>query len=72
MGYEVFKYCKEWLHTKSFPGELNCTNVILITKKENACNLKDLRPIALCNVLYKILAKVLADRLKSVLPSIIS
>lgn len=72
MGHEVFRYCKEWLHTKSFPGELNYTNVFLIPKKEDASCLKDLRPISLCNVLYKILAKVLANRMKTVLPFIIS
>lgn len=72
MGQEVFQYCKEWLRTKSFPGDLNCTNVVLIPKKENASSLKDLRPIALCNVLYKILAKVLAIRMKVVLPFIVS
>ncbi|KAL8126745.1 hypothetical protein AgCh_013868 [Apium graveolens] len=72
MGQEVFKYCKDWLHTKKFPGELNCTNVVLIPKKENASCLKDLRPIALCNVLYKIIAKVLANRMKIILPFVIS
>lgn len=34
--------------------------------------MKDLRPIALCNMLCKILAKVLANRLKHILPGISS
>lgn len=55
-----------------FPSELNNTNVVLIPKKENAACMRDLRPIALCNVLYKILAKVLANRIKVVLPEVVT
>lgn len=72
MGNEVFNCCKAWLQDCSFPAELNDTNVVLIPKKDNADNMKDLHHIALCNVLYKIMAKVLANRLKSILPVTIS
>lgn len=68
----MFECCKEWLKVGSFPASLNDTNVVLIPKKDNACCMKDLRPIALCNILYKILAKVLANRMKNVLSELIN
>ena len=72
LGKEVFNCCKDWLISSSFPANLNDTNVVLIPKKENVVRMKDLRPIALCNALYKILSKVLANRLKCILPQVIS
>lgn len=68
----MFSCCKELLNLNSFPAYLNDTNVVLIPKKENTCCMKDLLPIALCNVLYKILAKVLVNRLKLIFSSLIS
>ena len=41
-------------------------------KIEKPTKMMELRPISLCNVGYKIISKVLCQRLKTCLPSIIS
>jgi hypothetical protein len=51
---------------------LNATFVFLIPKKADALEVKDFRPISLVGGVYKIISKVLANRLKSVLGKIIS
>uniref|UniRef100_A0A803PDE7 Reverse transcriptase domain-containing protein n=1 Tax=Cannabis sativa TaxID=3483 RepID=A0A803PDE7_CANSA len=51
---------------------INNTLIALILKKSHASSLKDFRPISLCSTLYKIVAKIIANRLKVVLGSIIS
>jgi len=69
---DIFKECCEWLDTGQFPPDLNITNIALIPKGSSQVSMKDWRPIALCNVLYKIISKVLANRLKNVLSQCIS
>ena len=55
-----------------FEKSLNATILCLIPKKINAINVKDFRLISLVGSLYKLLSKVLASRLRSVLDKLIS
>ncbi|GLT99814.1 hypothetical protein SLE2022_172280 [Rubroshorea leprosula] len=51
---------------------LNSSFLALVPKKLSPRDLKDFRPISLIGCMYKLLAKVLANRLKEVMPEIIS
>jgi len=57
----IFKECCAWLDTCHFPPDLNMTNIALIPKGNMQTCMKDWRPIALCNVLYKLISKVPAN-----------
>lgn len=50
--------------------ELNGTYIILIPRKENPMKDNDFIPISLCNVAYRFISKLLANRLKEFLPQI--
>jgi hypothetical protein len=54
-----------------FPPNINDTNYALVAKVDRLESMKDLCPMSLCNVVYKILSKVLANRLKRILPTCI-
>ncbi|KAK9749960.1 hypothetical protein RND81_02G161900 [Saponaria officinalis] len=47
------------------------TVITLLPKKASACSVLDYRPISCCTVFYKVVAKVLVNRLKDVLPLIV-
>ena len=71
IGYDVIKNVLNILNFNAPIAELNKTNIALIPKINNPTKICEFRPISLCNVSYKIVSKVLANRLKPFLPSII-
>jgi hypothetical protein len=60
------------INSGTVPDDWNNTTVVLIPKVENPEMVTQYRPISLCNVIYKVISKVLAARLKTILPEIIS
>ncbi|CAA7032485.1 unnamed protein product [Microthlaspi erraticum] len=69
---DVMGFINDFLTSGHFDDRLNMTNIGLIPKTERPTRMTELRPISLCNVGYKILSKVLCERLKIVLPQLIS
>ncbi|XP_019149856.1 PREDICTED: uncharacterized protein LOC109146658 [Ipomoea nil] len=72
VGHDLTSFVLSCLNRKNIPERLNDTTIVLIPKKKVPEKVGDLRPIALCNVAYKVIAKVLANRLKEVLEEVIS
>ena len=69
------KVCKMALHVlrgNPLPEGLNETFLTLIPKVPNVELVTQLRPIGLCNVSYKLVTKCVVQRLKNVLPDLIS
>ena len=69
---DVLAVFEEFYQHSKFKKSLNATFIALIPKKNGASNIRDFRPISLMGSVYKILAKVLANRLKEVLYQLIS
>lgn len=66
-GDDIFEVVTIWMERGFFPYAINDTNIYLIPKCENPKNMKDLRPILLCNMVYKMVSKLLANIMKKCL-----
>ena len=60
------------LHSGHFLRKMNYTHIVLIPKSNNPTHVSDYKPISLGNFISRILSKVIANRLKLVLPIVIS
>ena len=72
MKSKVLGFFREFHDQSRFVKNLNVSFLVLISKKQTVEDFKDLRPISLVGGLYKIMSKVLANRIKRVLDKVIS
>ena len=62
----------DFLNNGIMEPDFNYAHIVLIPKIKSPEKITDYRPISLCNVIYKIISKVLANKLKQILPNLIS
>ena len=72
VGHNVIEAVLSVLHSRRYLHKMNYTYIVLIPKKGNPQNITKYRPISLGKVVSRIISKVLANRVKSMLPCIIS
>lgn len=72
VGKDIILTVRNFFDTGHIDSQLTNTNIVLIPKKKNPAFMTDLRPISLCNVVYKIISKVLANMLEQVIDGIIA
>ncbi|CAN1133348.1 Transposon TX1 uncharacterized 149 kDa protein [Linum perenne] len=71
VGKDVTNAILSFFHEGVLPPFVNSVSLSLIPMKLNAIGIRDYRPISCCNVIYKIITKILALSLRDVLPSLI-
>ncbi|XP_077231884.1 uncharacterized protein LOC143864904 [Tasmannia lanceolata] len=69
---DIFKFFKDFYEGMELDRGTGASFIALLPKIKSAVKVSDFRPISLVGCLYKVLSKVLGDRLKVVLPMIIS
>lgn len=72
VGPQVRYMAQEFFNGLGSLHQLNERNLVLIPKTDKAELVTQFRPIGLCNFSYKVISKVLANRMKPLLDSCIS
>ena len=71
VGDDIFNLVSSSFHTGYFDLGISDTLISLIPKIDSPNTYKDFRPISLCNIVYKIIIKVLVHRLRPILDTVI-
>lgn len=58
---------KDVFNTCTLPDQINKTLIVLVPKVDNQIAMNNLRPISLCNTIYRTISKILVTKLRSIL-----
>ena len=72
VGEDIINAVSEFFRNGRLLKDMNTTAIALIPKKPQACSLGDYRPISCCNIVYKLISKIVANRLKPILSKCVS
>ena len=72
VGMDVTNAMLDFLNNGYMLKSLNFIHIALIPKVKSPKSMTQFRPISLCNVLYKIISKVLVNKMKIILPLVVS
>ncbi|KAL9237106.1 hypothetical protein vseg_011694 [Gypsophila vaccaria] len=71
IGSDVIAAVKDFFTHKRLLRQVNATILTLIPKTERPTSVQQFRPIACCNTIYKIISKMLCNRLATALPLLV-
>lgn len=72
VGVDIIKAVTEFFRNGKLLKDMNTTAIALIPKKPEACSLTEYRPISCCNIVYKLISKIIANRLNPILTECVS
>lgn len=67
LSHDLLRVVEECRISESLYNSINSTFIALIPKSYSPSSFNDYRPISLCNCLYKIISKIIANRLRPIL-----
>ena len=72
VGRSVIREVQKIFANRKVPEFLNCTHIALIPKNQGPETLGSYKPISLCNTVYKVVTKIIVNRLRPYLDKLIS